>query len=109
MPHFAEVVHAEWIDAPAATEKVEELLETAKKNDQVAKLLARVEPITDTVVETVQMVSLMGGRTVLAGMRANVAVTVTQLGLSMGNTLTALDVDRAIDMLNAEASKGLRV
>jgi rsbT antagonist protein RsbS len=62
-----------------------------------------------TVVETVQMVSLMGGRTVLAGMRANVAVTVTQLGLSMGNTLTALDVDRAIDMLNAEASKGLRV
>jgi hypothetical protein len=51
----------------------------------------------------------MGGRTVLAGMRANVAVTVTQLGLSMGNTLTALDVDRAIDMLNAEASKGLRV
>jgi rsbT antagonist protein RsbS len=56
-----------------------------------------------TVVETVQMVSLMGGRTVLAGMRANVAVTVTQLGLSMGNTLTALDVDRAINMLNAGA------
>ena len=35
-------------------EQVAKLLETAKKNDQVAKLLARVEPITDTVVETVQ-------------------------------------------------------
>jgi rsbT antagonist protein RsbS len=62
-----------------------------------------------TVVETVQMVALMGGRTVLAGMRANVAVTVTQLGLNMGNALTALDVDRAIDLLVAEASKELRV
>lgn len=62
-----------------------------------------------TVVETVQMVSIMGGRTVLAGMRASVAVTVTQLGLSMGNVLTALDVGRAIDMLDAEASKELRV
>ncbi len=62
-----------------------------------------------TVVETVQMVALMGGQTVLAGMRASVAVTVTQLGLSMGNALTALDVDRAIDLLNAETSKGLRV
>ncbi len=62
-----------------------------------------------TVVETVQMVGLMGGRTVLAGMRANVAVTVTQLGLSMGNALTALDVDRAIELLDAEASKELRL
>ncbi len=62
-----------------------------------------------TVVETVQMVALMGGRTVLAGMRASVAVTVTQLGLSMGNALTALDVDRAIDLLNAETSKEPRV
>ncbi len=60
-----------------------------------------------TVVETAQMVALMGGRTVLAGMRANVAVTVTQLGLSMGNALTALDVDRAIDMLNAAPEGGV--
>lgn len=54
-----------------------------------------------TVAETVQMVSLMGGRTVLAGMRANVAVTATQLGLTVGNALTALDVDRALDLLNS--------
>jgi rsbT antagonist protein RsbS len=55
-----------------------------------------------TVAETVQMVALMGGRTVLAGMRANVAVTVTQLGLTLGGALTALDVDKALDRLNAE-------
>lgn len=61
------------------------------------------------VAETVQMVALMGGRTVLAGMRANVAVTTTQLGLSVGNTLTALDVDRAFDLLNAAPSGELRV
>jgi rsbT antagonist protein RsbS len=54
-----------------------------------------------TVAETVQMVALMGGRTVLAGMRASVAVTATQLGLTVGNALTALDVDRALDLLNA--------
>jgi rsbT antagonist protein RsbS len=57
-----------------------------------------------TVAETVQMVALMGGRTVLAGMRANVAVTATQLGLTVGNALSALDVDRALDLLNAAHS-----
>ena len=62
-----------------------------------------------TVAETVQMVALMGGRTVLAGMRASVAVTATQLGLTVGNALTALDVDRALDLLKAEPSGGRRV
>ena len=52
-----------------------------------------------TLVEISQMVSLMGGRTAVAGMRPNVAITVTQLGLSFGKILTALDVDRAIDIL----------
>ncbi|MEJ2079385.1 MAG: STAS domain-containing protein [Acidobacteriota bacterium] len=59
-----------------------------------------------TVAETVQMVSLMGGRTVLAGMRASVAITATQLGLTMGKALTALDVDRAFDLLGALPPKG---
>ncbi len=52
-----------------------------------------------TVSETAKMVTLMGGLTVLAGMRASVAITTTQLGLSLDKTLTALDVDRAMDML----------
>jgi rsbT antagonist protein RsbS len=52
-----------------------------------------------TVTETAKMVGLMGGLTVLSGMRSSVAVTTTQLGLVLGKTLTALDVDRAIDLL----------
>jgi rsbT antagonist protein RsbS len=53
-----------------------------------------------TVAETSQMVALMGGRTVIAGMRPSVAITATQLGLTLGATMTALSVDRALDMLS---------
>jgi rsbT antagonist protein RsbS len=53
-----------------------------------------------TVAETAQMVALMGGRTAIAGMRPSIAITTTQLGLTLGNALTALDVDRALDMLS---------
>lgn len=53
-----------------------------------------------TVTETSRMVTLMGGRTVLTGMRPSVAITATQLGLGLGNILTALNVDRALDMLS---------
>jgi rsbT antagonist protein RsbS len=53
-----------------------------------------------TVAETVEMVRLMGGRTIIAGMRPGVAITTTQLGLTLGSAMTALDVDRALDMLS---------
>ncbi len=52
-----------------------------------------------TVTETAQMVELMGGQTVIAGMRPSVAITVTQLGLKLGHARAALDVDRGLDML----------
>ena len=52
-----------------------------------------------TIVETAQMVRLMGGVTVIAGMQGSVAITATQLGLTLGNLNTALDVDRALDMM----------
>ena len=52
-----------------------------------------------TIAETAQMVGLMGGRTVIAGMRPSVAITATQFGLTLGNVSTALDVDRALDMI----------
>lgn len=55
------------------------------------------------ITETAQMVALMGGRTVIAGMRAPVAITVTQLGLALGGTATALTVDRALDRLTEHA------
>jgi rsbT antagonist protein RsbS len=53
-----------------------------------------------TVTETSRMVGLMGGRTVIAGMRPSVAITATQLGLALGNTTTVLTVDRALDLLS---------
>jgi len=58
-----------------------------------------------TIIETAQMVRLMGGRTVVAGMRAGVAITATQLGLVFGDLRTALDVDRALDMLRDAPSR----
>ena len=55
-----------------------------------------------TITETADMVKLMGGRTVIAGMQPSVAIAITQLGLTMGSPLTALDVDRALDMMGDE-------
>jgi rsbT antagonist protein RsbS len=59
-----------------------------------------------TVTETAQMAALMGGRTVIAGMRPSVAITATQLGLTLGSTMTALDVDRALDTLTDARQRG---
>lgn len=52
-----------------------------------------------TVTETAQMVLLMGGRTVIVGMRPAVAMTATQMGLKLNNIETALTVDRALDLV----------
>src|SRR4030088_3516130 len=51
------------------------------------------------IAETTRMVGLMGGRTILTGMRPIVAISITQLGLTLGKTRTALTVDRAFDIL----------
>jgi rsbT antagonist protein RsbS len=59
-----------------------------------------------TVAETARMAALMGGRTVIAGMRPSVAITATQLGLTLGSTMTALDVDRALDTLIDAGQRG---
>jgi rsbT antagonist protein RsbS len=53
-----------------------------------------------TVAETAQMIALMGGRTVIVGMRPSVAITATQLGLTLGHAAAALDMDLALDLLD---------
>lgn len=50
-----------------------------------------------TVAETAQMIGIMGGRTIVVGMRPAVAITTTQIGLALGGIETALTVDRALD------------
>lgn len=57
-----------------------------------------------TIAETARMVALMEGHTVIAGMRAGVAITATQLGVTLGNASTSLDVDRALGLLNGQAN-----
>lgn len=61
-----------------------------------------------TVSETAQMVTLMGGRTIVVGMRPAVAVTATQIGPTLGNIETALTVDRALDLAAVEPRKPRR-
>jgi len=58
------------------------------------------------IAETTRMVGMMGGRTVLTGMRPSVAITITQLGLTLGKTRTALSVDRALDILRDGSQQG---
>lgn len=63
-----------------------------------------------TVSETAQMVGLMGGETIIAGMRPSVAITATELGVTLGNTRTAMSVDRALELAAQpdKAAKGRR-
>lgn len=61
-----------------------------------------------TVAETAQMVGLMGGETIIAGMRPSVAITATELGVTLGKTRTALNVDRALDMAGRPRSQTKR-
>jgi rsbT antagonist protein RsbS len=58
-----------------------------------------------TVAETAQMVTLMGGETVIAGMRPSVAITATELGVTLGATRTVLNVDLALNMADALSKK----
>lgn len=55
------------------------------------------------VAETARMVTLMGGETIIAGMSPGVAITATQLGLTLSTTRTALSVDRAFQILEESA------
>lgn len=60
-----------------------------------------------TISETTQMVTLMGGVTVVAGMRPSVALTAAELGINLGNALSALDVDSALALLNCQLTPTL--
>jgi rsbT antagonist protein RsbS len=51
-----------------------------------------------TVSETAQMVGLMGGETIIAGMRPSVAITATELGVTLGKTRTVMSIDRALEL-----------
>jgi rsbT antagonist protein RsbS len=92
-------------DDPTVTALQEQILVAMERHEAKGLILdiSTVETLDSffarTITETAQMVSLMGGSTVIAGMRASVAITATQLGLSLGVSQAALDVDRALSLL----------
>ena len=57
------------------------------------------------IAETAQMVVMMGGETVIAGMQPSVAITATQLGLNLGGVRTALNVDQALEILDVTSPR----
>jgi len=96
-------------DDPTVTALQEKVLNAMERYEAKGVVLdiSSVETLDSffarTVSETAQMVTLMGGRTIIAGMRPAVAVTATEIGLSLGNIETALNVDRALDMVAAKS------
>ncbi|MFA9518458.1 STAS domain-containing protein [Halopenitus sp. H-Gu1] len=51
------------------------------------------------ISETAQMIELMGGTTVIAGIRPEVAVTAAELGYQLDAVETARSTDHALEML----------
>jgi len=51
------------------------------------------------ISETAGMVSLMGGRAIVVGMRPSVAITAAELGFDLNDVETARNTDHALSML----------
>lgn len=105
-PNLLTTVHVELRDDIAEAFQEDILSELEKR--RAAGLVIDVSglDVVDTYVarvlsETGQMAKLMGTRTVLVGIRPDVAATLIRMGYSMDGVLTALNVDDGIETLAA--------
>lgn len=55
-----------------------------------------------TLAETGDMIRLMGGETVVSGMQPSVALTLTELGLTLGSVQMAMDLESALTLLDLD-------
>jgi rsbT antagonist protein RsbS len=55
--------------------------------------------LTRILMETASMASLMGAKTVIAGMQPEVAIALVELGLDMQGVETSLNLEKGLDLL----------
>ncbi|MEV6840606.1 STAS domain-containing protein [Streptomyces sp. NPDC051133] len=82
------------ITSRVATNRVTGVVIDISGVDIVDSFLGRV------LAEIASTARLLAARTVLAGMRPAVAITLVELGLTLPGLVTALDVDRAMELLS---------
>ncbi len=58
-----------------------------------------------TLSTLAQMIMLRGAETVIVGIQPEVAFAMVQLGLTLGNVTTALDLEEGLSYLNARAKR----
>lgn len=64
-----------------------------------------VDSFVGRMLSTIASVTrVLDARTIVVGMRPAVAITLAELGLSLGGVSTALDADHAFEMLRQDAS-----
>ncbi|MEU0335133.1 STAS domain-containing protein [Streptomyces sp. NPDC006193] len=86
------------ITSRIATSRVTGVVIDISGVDMVDSFLGRV------LAEIASTARLLAARTVLAGMRPAVAITLVELGLTLPGLVTALDVDRAMELLSQRGS-----
>jgi len=103
-------VHIELRDKVAEAFQ-EDVLETIEKTG-AAGLVVDISglEVVDTYVarvlaDTARMAKLMGARSVLVGMRPEVAATLVRMGYAMDGVATALNVDEALILLTAATER----